>query len=377
MSGPPPGDPITIVGAGPAGLAAAIVLARAGRPVMVREWHDTVGRRFHDDFQGLENWSGADDVLDEMAGHGLAADFECHPVREGVVFDPTGGPRHVQSTRPLYYVVRRGSGEGMLDRALLRQAQRAGVDVRFNSRVDRFEGDGVLAGGPRVAQAIAVGYTFATEMPDGDWLALGNRLAPHGYAYLLVHGGHGTLATCLFTDFKRQANCLERTVAFFEARAGLTMRAPRSFGGFVNARLPRHAMQGGHPVIGEQAGFQDALAGFGMRYALRSGVLAARCLIEGTSYEAMWRRELGPALRTAIVNRMLFNMLGERAWTHAVARLATGDAGAALRRFYQPSWLSRLLFPVALRLYRRPLRDPSCDHQDCHCVWCTCQTGRA
>ena len=36
-----------------------------------------------------------------------------------------------------------------------------------------------------------------------------------------------------------------------------------------------------HPVIGEQAGFQDALAGFGGRYALRSGTLAARRHTEG------------------------------------------------------------------------------------------------
>ena len=67
---------ITIVGAGPAGLACAIVLARAGRPVVVREWKDRVGHRFHDDFQGLENWSRGPDVLDELAAAGIAADFE-------------------------------------------------------------------------------------------------------------------------------------------------------------------------------------------------------------------------------------------------------------------------------------------------------------
>ena len=45
--------------------------------------------------------------------------------------------------------------------------------------------------------------------------------------------------------------------------------------GSPNFQLPRTAFQGGHSVVGEQAGSQDALAGFGMRYAIRSGLLAA------------------------------------------------------------------------------------------------------
>ncbi|MGE0333971.1 MAG: NAD(P)/FAD-dependent oxidoreductase [Gammaproteobacteria bacterium] len=368
-------EPVTVVGAGPAGLACAIALARAGRPVVVREWHSNVGARFHGDFQGLENWSDEQDVLDELAAAGIQPTFEHHAVSQGTIYDSRGKYYRVQSQQPLFYLVRRGAGEGCLDHGLLHQAVAAGVDVRFGERAGAAQGAIVLAVGPRVADAIAVGYVFETDLPDGSWLILDNRLAPLGYAYLLVHGGRGTVASCLFTGFKRQAEYLACTVTAFRERVGLDMRNPRPFGGFANFWLPRTAVQGGHPVIGEQAGFQDALAGFGMRYAIKSGLLAARSILDGADYTRLWHRELRPLLRAGTVNRFIFNLVGEMAWRAAAKRLSQGDTRSVLRRFYRPSALSQLLFPVARLRYRAPLHDRSCDHVDCHCVWCQCQAG--
>jgi flavin-dependent dehydrogenase len=74
----------------------------------------------------------------------------------------------------------------------------------------------------------------------------------------------------MFTDFKAEATYLARTVAMFKERVGFSMRNARRFGGYANFRLPRTAVQGGHLVVGEQAGFQNALAGFGMRYCCGS-----------------------------------------------------------------------------------------------------------
>lgn len=365
--------PVTIVGAGPAGLACAIALARNGRHVVVREWHAGVGHRFHGDFQGLENWSSDQDVLDELRANGIDPSFEYHAVYRATMFDSRGRFYHAQSARPLYYLVRRGSLVGMLDHALLAQATAAGVEIRFADRAATIDGPAVLAGGPRIADAIAVGYLFETEMPDGDWLALDNQLAPLGYAYLLVHGGRGTVASCMFTGFKKQDEHVERTVLFFREKVGLVMRSPRRFGGFANFRLPRTASQGGHLVIGEQAGFQDALAGFGMRYALRSGLLAAQSILDRADYTQLWRRELLPLLRAGTVNRFVFNIVGEPGWRLALGKLSGDDTGLTLRRLYQPSLVKRLLFPVARLRFRAPLRDRSCDHVDCHCVWCECQ----
>ncbi|MFQ5775665.1 MAG: NAD(P)/FAD-dependent oxidoreductase [Kiloniellaceae bacterium] len=367
-----PDAPVTVVGAGPAGLACAIVLARAGRTVIVREWHRTVGSRFHGDFQGLENWSDERDILAELCAAGIETTFDYHPVHESTVFDAWGEAYPVRGERPLYYLVRRGSRGGSLDFGLLKQAIGAGADVRFGDRVSEIEGPAVLAIGPRVADAIAAGYVFETDRPDGSWAAFDNALAPLGYAYLLVHEGRGTVASCMFTGFKRQAEYVERTVAFFREKARLEMRDPHPFGGFANFRLPRTAVQGGRLVVGEQAGFQDALAGFGMRYALRSGILAARSLLEGIDYTALWHRELLPLLRTGTSNRFIFNTIGERGWRWALRGLSRSDAATKLRRLYQPSVLTGLVYPLADWRYRAPLRDPSCDHVECGCVWCRC-----
>lgn len=361
---------ITIVGAGPSGLACSIVLAQAGRRVVVREWKPNVGHRFHDDFQGLENWTRDEDVLNELTGAGITIDFERHAFDAGTVFDPSGRRYPVKGRRPLFYLLRRGPAEGTLDRALLKQAIAAGVDVQFNDRVREFDEAGVLAAGPRQAGIIAAGQLFETEMPDGAWLALGHAVAPGGYAYLLVHSGRGTVASCMFTNFRDQAKHLAATVAFFRTNAGLEMRNPRPFSGFGNVRLPTTAMQGGHPVIGEHAGFQDGLAGFGMRHAIRSGVLAAQSILDDSNYTARWQAELGPLIEAGVVNRLFFNLAGELGMKLAVRRLARADAGGLLKRVYETSALKRLLLPLAQRWYRASLAEPSCDHINCDCVWC-------
>ncbi len=364
---------VTVVGAGPAGLVCAIVLARAGRRVVVREWHKTIGARFHGDFQGLENWSGETDPLRELESAGVDPAFDAHPIYSGIAFDAWGERYDITSAKPLYYLVHRGPEAGSLDRGLLDCAREAGVEVRLNDRVNTLEGPAVLAIGPRVADAIAAGYVFETGMPDGNWLCLDDKLAPNGYSYLLIHGGRGTVASCMFKGFKRQADYVERTVSMFRDRVGLVMRGARPFGGFANFRLPRTALQGGHPVVGEQAGFQDALAGFGMRYAIRSGIIAARSLIEGVDYTRLWRRELLPRLRTSVSNRFLFNIIGDRGRRWVLSRVLSGkDTRDQLRRFYQPSLLTDTLFPLARWCYRAKISDKSCNHINCSCIWCRC-----
>ena len=368
--------PITVVGAGPAGLACAIVLARGGRKVLVREWKATVGHRFHDDFQGLDNWSSALDCLEELAASGVAPEFERTPVHETTAFDSAGKAHEIRSARPLYYLLRRGPAAGSLDRGLLAQAEAEGVEFRFNDRVRRTEGPTILAAGPRRADVIAAGYLFETDHDDGSWFSIDQKLAPGGYAYLLVHEGRGTLASCMFTKFNRQAHHVGLASAFFAEKTGVEMRDARKFGGYGSWSVGQPPVQGGHPVIGEQAGFQDALAGFGLRYAMGSGILAARCLLEGLDYAEEWRREILSRVKTGIANRLIFEIMGRSAHNWALRGLAAGnDPVKLLRRLYAPRGLTRLVYPLAAWRNRNSGKRHGCSHVDCDCVWC--QHGHA
>lgn len=364
---------VHIAGAGPAGLAAAITLARAGRRVVVHEAHPTVGYRFGCDLQGLENWTSDEDVLDMLRRLGIASTFARLPCREGTAFDAWGRAHALRSRAPLFYMVERGPGPRSLDSALLAQARELGVEVRFNSRLERLDGPAVAAAGPRAADAIAVGYHFETTMRDGVWVICDDALAPKGYAYLLVMDGRGTVKTCLFADFRRESIYVERTVAAFGRLIGLKMENARRHGGVANFHLPASALSGRHPVAGEQAGFQDTLAGFGMRFAIISGVLAARSVLEGADYDALWRRELGPWQEASVVNRALYDRAGNSGYAWLLRRQAGGgDARAFLRRLYRPGWVKRLLSGWARAHYRSRRRDAACGHVECTCVWCRC-----
>jgi len=364
-------QPIQIAGAGPAGLAAAITLAKAGRQVVVHEVHKEVGYRFGRDFQGLENWSSDEDVLSFLDRRGLATDFTALPCHNGIAFDATGKRYQIESDEPLFYLVERGSGLGTLDSALLRQAQDLGVEVCFNSRLQHVKGEAILAAGPRAADAIAVGYHFDTKMADGYWLICDDALAPKGYAYLLVMNGRGTVKSCMFSGFKQEKLYVQRTVEAFQRLVGLEMENAQAHGGSGNFHIPVSAYSGPHPMVGEQAGFQDTLWGFGMRLAISSGVLAAQSLLNGEDYDTLWQRQLKPQMEASVVNRALYSLLGNRGYSGFLHWITShSHPRRALGRHYQTTWYKRLLQPWARRRYQSQRRDVSCNHVDCHCVWC-------
>ena len=274
------GDVVEIGGAGPAGLAAAIVLARRGRRVRVLEQAGVVGRRFHDDFQGMENWTTARDAHEELRAFGIEPTWWHHGFYDGELFDATDTMARVRAPLPLFYCVRRGpQNPGSLDNALLRQAQEAGVEVCYGRKASP-EAVHLFAGGPAGRpMAIARGLNFPTRHRDVGCQVLSNALTPGGYVYFVVAEGRATLGTVLVHRFGDSRARLRSAVQAIERLYGIQVPADAEpWGGYACFTLQRSGHRGGTLYAGEAAGIQDALFGFGIRSSLLSGALAGAAL---------------------------------------------------------------------------------------------------
>jgi flavin-dependent dehydrogenase len=345
--------PVRILGAGPAGLAAAITLARAGRPVEVLERAEACGSRFGGDLQGLENWTERRDVLAELAQGGIAADFACTSFRRAV---HSNGRRDMQLSyrRPIFYLVKRGTAGDTLDQALARQAVAAGATIRFGTSCAPAEADIVATGpDPRRTFAVASGIVFDTDSPDLAVVLTNERVAVRGYSYVLVMGGYGCLCSVLFDRFHEARACLERARETLTSRFGVHISNPRPVGGLGHVAMKTTFRHGTTSYVGEAAGLQDMLWGFGMRIAMASGRLAARCLIEGTDYEAAAHAAFDRRIKAGVVNRWLWETLRFADYTVPLHLLALGKR-LLLRAMYTYHPLFRPLYgPARVALGRR------------------------
>ncbi len=376
----------TIVGAGPSGLVAAATLARSGRSVRVLERNHEVGHRYAGDFQGLENWTTSRDSLELLAALGIEADFDYQPFHEVTFHD-----RHLDHVvvssahRPFFYLVQRGPQDGSIDQALLQQARSAGARVDLGVTATNAARGTIIATGPKYADGLVTGLVFDTRLEDQARCIVSDRLSPAGYGYLLVWNGRATLATCLFRRHPDWRSARESTVDAFSKllptlRADL--REAKVFSGcgsvFPDARYTDEA---GHLFVGEAAGLQDAEFGFGLRYAVESGSLVARSLVEGFNYKAAAEKIFDARMRTAFANRLMFEALPEAVIPMVLRRgAASAHLHARLRRHCAP-WAAKSALSLVARRLLSPRRlgyhDTSCHSDACSCVWCVCHQDRA
>jgi flavin-dependent dehydrogenase len=351
-------DPIRILGAGPSGLTAAIILAQAGRSVVVYERAHDVGTRHAGDPNGIESFTTCEDVWAEFAEWGLAQNMECVPVHGGTWFGPGfRGMACLRDSQPLGYAVLRGPLPGSLDRGLLEQARQAGVRVEFNRPATPAEVDIVASGFTR-PRIYAVGYNFKTRAPNGAYFCIDDALTPKLYSYLMFVEGRGTVAACGYVPLRTAKDGLPHIVEGFHSRVEFDMREPHYYAALVSLTLQPTGQANGKRYVGEAGGFQDLYAAFGIRMAMTSGYLAAYSLLHDQDYDALWRARFGARIRAAAVNRWLQEAVGNSGypWLLRYMQRHTNSGRSFLRRLYNPRWYTPLLWPLAKRRLRL---DPS------------------
>lgn len=306
------------------------------------------GRGYYGDLQGLENWSEREDVLDQFARMGIAANFEHTPFSAITVLNGEKSWRF-RGPRPGFYLVRRGQMAGSLDQGLKEQALACGVKILFNTPLDRSDAD-IVATGPmnRHRFGIDKGVVFQTSLPDMACGLVNDRAAYKGYAYLLVAGGYGCMCTVLFDRFELLNDCFCETERIFRNWLDFDMENPRLVGGMGSFLLKNVFTDGGRLHVGEAAGLQDLLWGFGIRTAVTSGYLAAQSIITGSDYGAEAHRLLAGKQQASMVNRYLWEKLGRGNYAFIMDRIdKSGDHLDFFRSFYNLNLVHRLAYPFA------------------------------
>jgi flavin-dependent dehydrogenase len=354
-------NPIRIAGAGPSGLAAAIVLARAGREVEVYEAKPDVGTRFIGDLQIIEGSSEREPVPDFLDRIGIERNFYFRPATSATFYDHRNVSRDIRSDQPYGWFIRRGPEDGSLDRGLLAQALKLGVGVVFSSRLAPEDAD-IVATGPASPDGLAREMTWHTSDPERVEVFFNHHLSPGGYSYLFILDGIATFGCAIVADFKKIDDYFTHSLAAAQHVHAFEIPAVTRTGySYMNFHLKREATRDGVRYVGEAAGFQDYLFGLGIRYALTSGWLAARSILEERDFNELWQRELGTKQETSLVNRFLYEAGGNMGLSMFVWQAARAkDFRRYLSGWHARTWWKALLAPMVQRFWRHRGR---CQHK--------------
>ena len=350
---------IKILGAGLSGLTTAINLAKNDYNVEVFEKAKDSGTRFHNDLQGLENWSSDIDIKQELESMNIKFNFEYNPFKKMSITD---GKEVLSNTsnRPFFYIVGRGTKNKSLDQSLKNQAIDCDVKINFGSKVKRDEVDIISTGiSGRNQIGVARGICFETKSDDIAVALINKETAHNGYSYLLISNGKGTI--CSINFFETGINVNKYYKKTFETISKLfevDIKNKRDFGGIGCFLIKPKLIENGRLFTGEAAGLQDFLWGFGMRYAITSGFLAARSIIENKNYKNLVNKNLSRRLKTSIVNRYLAEKIGDIFYNYLINQAKENkDWLKFLHDNYNSTFYKRIIYPFAknnlMRKYKK------------------------
>jgi flavin-dependent dehydrogenase len=325
---------LLVIGAGPAGAAAAITAARAGMKVALLEKGSFPRHRVCGEFVSPESLALLRDLL---GGHASLFDAAPRLTSARIFADDQIATAPVD---PAAASIRRYE----MDAALWRAGQDAGADCRAQAPVRSItrtaDGFAVSTGSASLHARVVIDATGrwsnlraeSQPLPPGPrWIGIKQHFAedapPLSTDLYFFEGGYcgvqpvarGRINVCAMVradvatslpQVMAQHPALWRRSRTWEP---LTEMAPITTSPLVFRK--NEPVRAGILQVGDAAGFIDPFVGDGISLALRSGTLAAECVLRKTNaeasaaeYAAMYREQLGGPFRMASRIRVLTAM---------------------------------------------------------------------
>lgn len=313
---------ITVAGAGISGITAAINLAKYGFDVRVFEKNASIGSTSA--ICALRNYDLNTDALEELNACGINIS-QNGKIKEVVKFSPNQSIEEY-SKGVIFYVLERGKTEKSLESQLYKQALDSGVEFVFGKSMKEDEAD-IIATGPRRADIFAYGHIYNNLGFEKDrlYIIYNNFYSPMGYTYIISSGEKCLICTVSFD--KKNFKYIPLNYGFLLKKDELIKKAVgrkkpvKIVKGFGNYALPRSAEKGGKLYVGEAAGFQDASKGFGIRYSVISGYLAAQSIIDKDDYDNLWKAEFLEELKRNLKRRIEINKLSNNDYDYLLRNM--------------------------------------------------------
>jgi flavin-dependent dehydrogenase len=350
---------VKILGAGLSGLTAAALLAKEGKKAAVHEKAESVGKVV-DDVQAIRNYEHDYDILDFFKKEGIVVKH-AKPIYKIVKYAPSGKSMtvHSENSKPIFYSVKRGADKSSVEMQMYNKALDNGASVKFDAKEDIKKTDAdIVSVGPLYNNIWAFGGVY--EVPDIDpetiLFFMDNDYCPKGYIYAVPYGKNEL--TIAATTFDIKCKLPELFSKFTKENKVIKeildgAKFLRYTSGYSYSNIPISAEINGRRIVGSSAGFLDPSRGFGIKYALWSGILAAKSILDNASYDTLWRE----AFEKEFLDSMKRRFLLEKMSNEDYEKLILDDEISIQKYDKLPSALrDRLLkmkFSLELRKFRK------------------------
>ena len=305
-----------ILGAGPAGLCSAITLSKKGLNTTIYEKNGFIGANHNLNIQVMRNYGSDKNIVEKIEKHGIKMP-KLNPIKKIIKYSPSYRCDEIYSEKePLFYSFKRGSENDSIESSLANQAQDIGTNIEFNT-TKKIADCHIIASGPRFApEGIGYGATFEGSV-DKDTIQFfyGSNLIENGYGYIAPYGKN--LFSVSITSFsksnfglikKRFEKFLKTDKITKELIDGKKKLNEFSGSGFFN--IPKTAVHNYKYFVGGTAGFVDPARGFGVKYAILSGIFAAKSILDKKlDYDKLWQDEFKEELLDGFNRRVLLDKL--------------------------------------------------------------------